>query len=142
MGFEPWEGADHLILNANYMQWFMAMSPEGKEFTEEQNQQMQEQAAMGGGEMGGEEGGGGPGVQYVDEQGNPIDPSQIDPETMEFEDEDGNPVDHEGNPSENADEAEERLPFEEEEGAPEEDLLPFEEKKEQPKSKQKLPFEE
>jgi len=37
-------------------------------------------------------------VEYVDVDGNPIDPTELDPDSIEFTDEDGNPVDAQGNP--------------------------------------------
>jgi len=124
MGYQPLEGAD-FVLNPIYMEWYMQMSPAGAEFQQKQTEQMQEQA--------GAAGGGSQDVQYVDEEGNPINPEDIDPDSMEFTDEDGNTVDHEGNvsqPETIAAKQEEKLPFEESQSE-----LPFEE------DKDKLPFE-
>jgi tetratricopeptide (TPR) repeat protein len=43
-------------------------------------------------------------INYVDEFGNPVDPSEIELDSAEFTDEDGNPVDKEGNPIANPNE--------------------------------------
>jgi hypothetical protein len=130
-GLPPIPGADNLILDSIYWQWYSQMSPDGQKFQKEQNEQMQQ--ASGGGDAGGAA------VQYVDENGEPIDPSQIDPNEMEFTDEDGNLTDHQGNPLDTNKETDDSLPFESGEEDNEE-ILPFEEEYKTTEI-EKLPFE-
>lgn len=52
-GLPPIKGADHLILNPVYFQWYSTMSEEGQEFMAKQQEQAAQQAMAAGG-MGGE----------------------------------------------------------------------------------------
>lgn len=128
-GLQPIVGCDNVILNADYLNWFMTMSEEGKQFNKEQTeemmrqaQQQQDMAASAG------EGGLSGDVNYVDESGNALNPEEVDPENMSFFDEDGSPVDLDGNPLSNEDEAlpEESASLEGDSSLPfEDDDLPF-----------------
>jgi len=134
MGMQPIPGAD-FILDPTYMEWYMQMSEAGQAFQQQQNEMMQ--GMEGGEELPPEDGGDEGGVNYVDENGSPINPEDIDPDTMQFEDEDGRPVDSQGNPIEEEEpelgQIEELLPFE-----AETETLPFES---EPEDSKKLPFE-
>lgn len=99
MGLDALPGADKIILNDTYMNWYTQYSDDGIEFQRKVNEMMQE-AAQEGTES----------IEYVDQEGNPIDESEIK-EGATFEDQEGNPVDEKGNP---IDEEElNKLPFEE-----------------------------
>lgn len=87
-------GADFL-LDQTFYNWYSSMSPTGVEFNDAQTQKQLDLAKQQGGEGG--EGESAPPIQYVDENGNPVDPKDIDPTKHDFVDEDGRAVGYDGN---------------------------------------------
>jgi len=119
-GYEPLEEGGNIIRDPAWMQWYAQFS----EAAQKLNKEM----------MGAEEGM--PGeveetgdVVYQDEDGNEIDPNDLDEETMEFTDEDGNEVNKDGGALEAEDQTK-KFEFDEEEA------------RKKIEAKKKLPFED
>lgn len=124
-GLPPIEGAD-FIGDPVFYEWYSTMSPAGKAFAEFQNEQAMKQAQQQQSMAQGTDSNT-PAVKYVDEDGNPLSPEDIDPETMSFTDEEGNEVDVRGEAvGGNAFETEESTEeVEDDKKLPFEDDLPF-----------------